>query len=359
MAGLRDGVPQRHHRLPGSTADSEQKDRAKTWVALAAPLQLRMVPTTPSTTGATPGHALPVGATAAAQISATPEATHQLLHWQAGRFRLALRQALVMGIVNITPDSFSDGGQKVDPRQALQRCEQLVREGAHILDIGGESTRPGAPPVPAAEELRRVLPVVRAAVTLGVPVSVDTSKAEVMRAVLDAGADIINDVRALREPLALQTCAAHPSAGLCLMHMVGDPATMQSLAVYDDVTRQVAAFLAAQLQRVLLAGVAAERVVLDPGYGFGKTLEQNCQLLAQQAQLLALGRPLLVGLSRKGMLGTLTGGKPAHERVPASVAAALAAVEAGAHVVRVHDVAATVDALKVWRRLRQPFVAAA
>jgi dihydropteroate synthase len=281
------------------------------------------------------------------------------LLWQAGRYRLALHQALVMGIVNVTPDSFADGAQHFDERQAVQHCERLVREGADLLDIGGESTRPGAPPVPAAEEMRRVLPVVRAAITLGVPVSVDTSKAEVMRAVLDAGADIINDVRALREPLALQTCAAHPSAGLCLMHMVGDPATMQSLAVYDDVTREVAAFLAAQLQRVLQAGVAAERVALDPGYGFGKTLDQNCQLLAQQGELLALGRPLLVGLSRKSMLGTLTGGKPAHERVAASVAAALAAVEAGAHVIRVHDVAATVDALKVWRRLRQPFVAPA
>ncbi len=318
-----------------------------------------MVPTLPSTTGAISAPTLAGAVATAAQPSSPPAATREVLHWQAGRFRLVLPQALVMGIVNVTPDSFADGGQPFDERRALQRCEQLVQEGADILDIGGESTRPGAPPVPAAEELKRVLPVVRAAVTLGLPISVDTSKAEVMRAVLDAGADIINDVRALREAQALQTCAAHPSAGLCLMHMVGEPATMQSLAVYDDVTRQVAAFLAAQLQRVLQAGVAAERVVLDPGYGFGKTLEQNCQLLAQQARLLALGRPLLVGLSRKAMLGTLTGGKPAHERVAASVAAALAAAEAGAHVIRVHDVAATVDALKVWRRLRQPFVAPA
>ncbi len=281
------------------------------------------------------------------------------LRWQAGRYRLMLQQALVMGIVNVTPDSFSDGGQSFDTAAALRRCEQLVQEGADLLDIGGESTRPGAPAVPAAEELRRVLPVVQAAVTLGVPVSVDTSKAEVMRAVLDAGADIINDVQALRAPQALQICAAHKSAGLCLMHMVGTPTTMQSQAVYDDVTQQVLAFLATQLQRVLQAGVAAERVVLDPGYGFGKTLDQNCQLLAEQQQLLALGRPLLVGLSRKSLLGQLTGGKPAHERLAASVAAALAAVEAGAHVVRVHDVAATVDALKVWRRLRQPCLKAA
>ena len=279
--------------------------------------------------------------------------TETVLHWQAGRFRLPLREALVMGIVNVTPDSFSDGGHHLDARAARQRCEQLVAEGAHILDIGGESTRPGAAPVPVAEELQRVLPVVRAAVTLGVPVSVDTSKAEVMRAVLDAGADIINDVNALRAPQALQVCAAHPHAGLCLMHMPGTPATMQALAVVDDVTQHVLAFLRTQLQRVLQAGVAAERVVLDPGYGFGKTLQQNCQLLAQQRLLLTLGRPLLVGWSRKSMLGTLTGGKPAHERVAASVAAALALADAGAHVIRVHDVAATVDALKVWRRLHQ------
>ena len=316
-----------------------------------------MVATTPSPAAAMSTPQSADALAAAAPPSSPPGASYAVLHWQAGRFRLALPQALVMGIVNVTPDSFADGGQHFDERRAVQRCEQLVQEGAHMLDIGGESTRPGAPAVPAAEELQRVLPVVRAAVTLGVPVSVDTSKADVMRAVLDAGADIINDVRALREPGALQACAAHPSAGLCLMHMVGDPATMQSLAVYDDVTRQVAAFLADRLQQVLQAGIAAERVVLDPGYGFGKTLEQNCQLLAQQARLLALGRPLLVGLSRKAMLGTLTGGKPAHERVAASVAAALAAAEAGANILRVHDVAATVDALKVWRRLRQPFPA--
>ncbi len=275
-----------------------------------------------------------------------------ILHWQVGRFCLPLQRTLVMGIVNVTPDSFSDGGQAFDPQAALRRCEQLVQEGADVLDIGGESTRPGAPPVPAAEELRRVMPVLRAALTLGVPVSVDTCKTEVMQAVLDAGADIINDVKALRAPQALQTCAAHPTAGLCLMHMVGDPVTMQQKAVYDNVTHTVVAFLDAQLQRVLQAGVAAERVALDPGYGFGKTLDQNCQLLAEQGQLLALGQPVLVGLSRKSMLGALIGGKPAHERVAASVAAALAAADGGAHVLRVHDVAATVDALKVWQRLR-------
>ena len=283
-----------------------------------------------------------------------------LMHWQTARFRLALDRVLVMGIVNVTPDSFSDGGLAFGREQALHRCEALVREGADILDIGGESTRPGAPEVPAAEELRRVLPVVLAAVKLGVPVSVDTSKSEVMRAVLDAGADIINDVHALGQPQALQACAAHPTAGVCLMHMRGVPANMQSLAVYDDVTREVAEFLAARVQCARAAGIGAERIAVDPGYGFGKTLEQNCELLAQQRQLLALGQPLLVGLSRKSMLGAMTGGRPASERLAASLAAAVAAVEQGAHVVRVHDVAATVDALKVWRALHPvPTVSAA
>ena len=276
------------------------------------------------------------------------------LHWQTTRHRLRLDRALVMGIVNVTPDSFSDGGHCYSKGTALQRCEALLAEGADIIDIGGESSRPGALEVPADEELRRVLPVLRAALRLGVPVSVDTSKAEVMRAVLDAGADIINDVRALRDPQALQTVAGHPLAGVCLMHMPGEPNTMQSLAVYEDVTREVGEFLAKQATRLQAAGIAAERIVLDPGYGFGKTLEQNCQLLMQQAQLLDLGRPLLVGLSRKSMLGALTGGRVATERGPASLAAALAAVEAGALIVRVHDVAATVDALKVWRSVRAP-----
>jgi dihydropteroate synthase len=273
-------------------------------------------------------------------------------HWQTARFRLAMDRVRVMGIVNVTPDSFSDSGLAFDATAALRRCEALLHEGADILDIGGESTRPGAPDVPVAEELRRVLPVVRGAVGLGVPISVDTRKAEVMRAVLDAGADIVNDVQALRDPAALAACAAHPLAGVCLMHMKGEPATMQSMAVYDDVTREVGEYLTAQVQRVCAAGIAAERIVVDPGYGFGKTLEHNCRLLAQQARLLALGRPLLVGLSRKSMLGALTGGKPAADRLPASLAAALAAVEAGAAVVRVHDVAATVDALKVWHAVR-------
>lgn len=273
-------------------------------------------------------------------------------HWQTARFRLPLDRVRIMAIVNVTPDSFSDGGLAFDAAAALQRCEALVRQGADLLDIGGESTRPGAPAVPADEELRRVLPVVRGAVTLGVPVSVDTSKPEVIRAVLDAGADIINDVRALRDPQALAACAAHPTVGVCLMHMPGEPGTMQSLAVYDDVTREVGAYLAVQAASAVHAGIAADRIALDPGYGFGKTLDHNCQLLREQRQLLSLGHPLLVGLSRKSMLGTLTGGRPAAERVVASVTVALAAAEAGAHVVRVHDVADTVQAFAVWRAVR-------
>ena len=274
------------------------------------------------------------------------------LHWQVGRFRLALDRVRVMGIVNVTPDSFSDGGLALDAASALRRCEALLREGADILDIGGESTRPGAAPVPLEEERQRVLPVLRQAVKLGVPVSVDTSKAELMREALDAGADIINDVRALREPGALEACAAHAGAGVCLMHMPGDPATMQSLARYDDVTKAVTDYLRRRLQHALDAGIAAERIAVDPGYGFGKDVAQNCRLLAEQEQLLALGRPLLVGLSRKSLVGALLGGRPVAERLPGSLAAALAAVAAGAHVLRVHDVAATVDALTVWQAVR-------
>jgi dihydropteroate synthase len=283
-------------------------------------------------------------------VTNDPSAT--AVHWRTARFELVLDRVHVMGIVNVTPDSFSDGGQSLDTGAALQRCEALLKEGADILDIGGESTRPGAPAVSLDEELRRVLPVVRGAVSLNVPLSVDTSKPEVMRAALDAGADIVNDVRALRDPQALAVCAAHPTVGVCLMHMPGEPSTMQSLAVYDDVTREVGQALSAMAVRLRQAGIAPERIVLDPGYGFGKTLQHNCQLLREQRQLLALGYPLLVGLSRKSMLGALTGGRAANERLPASIAAALAAVDAGARVLRVHDVQATADALAVWRAVR-------
>lgn len=270
------------------------------------------------------------------------------LTWQTARFTIDLAaRPQVMGIVNATPDSFSDGGHHAVASKARAHCDRLLAEGADILDIGGESTRPGSQPPPLDVELQRVLPVIRHAMTLGVPVSVDTSRPEVMAAALDAGADIVNDVRALQQPGALAAVAAHPRAGVCLMHMQGEPATMQQSPHYEDVLSDVAAFLAERLKQATDAGIAAERIVLDPGYGFGKSIEHNLTLLRQQAQLLALGRPLLVGWSRKGTLGQLTG-KPVDQRMPASVGAALAAVARGARIVRVHDVAATVDALKVW-----------
>lgn len=267
--------------------------------------------------------------------------------WQTTRFRIALTRPMVMGIVNVTPDSFSDGGRHGDAARALAHCEKLVAEGADILDIGGESTRPGAAPVPLEEELARVLPVLDGALRLGVPVSVDTVKPEVMRRALAQGADIVNDINALRLPGALEAVAAHPDCGVCLMHMRGDPATMQQRPAYDDVVAEVSDFLRERLQVLQAAGVSAERVVLDPGIGFGKSVEHNLALMRRQRELLALGRPLLLGWSRKSTLGALTG-RPVEERLPASVAAALASVQLGARVVRVHDVAATVDALKVW-----------
>lgn len=270
------------------------------------------------------------------------------MFWQTARFRIDLTRPHVMGIVNATPDSFSDGGQFYRPGDACARCDALVADGVDILDIGGESTRPGSVAPDWREELARVLPVVRHAVGLGVPVSVDTSQPEVMVEVLAAGADIINDVRSLDRPGALDAVRQAPQAGVCLMHRQGEPATMQQAPHYADVTAEVQADLARRLADLVSAGVAAERVVLDPGYGFGKTDEHNLTLLREQRRLLALGRPLLVGWSRKRTLGQLTG-RPVDQRQAASVAAALAAVTLGARIVRVHDVAATVDALKVWQ----------
>ena len=274
--------------------------------------------------------------------------------WKTTRFEVDLAEPQVMGIVNVTPDSFSDGGQHADAASALRHAEQLLKDGAHILDIGGESTRPGAPAVPLADELARVLPVVREAVKLGVPISVDTCKPEVMAAVLDLGADIINDVWALRRPGAAAAIAAHPACGVCLMHMHGDPATMQAAPMPGDAVPQVLLFLELTAHALQALGVEKARIVLDPGIGFGKTVAQNFALLARQRELLAAGFPLLVGWSRKSSLGAALQGDAAAppqpaERVTASVAAALMAVERGARVVRVHDVLETVQALKVWR----------
>ena len=268
--------------------------------------------------------------------------------WQTARFRIDLAQPRVMGIVNVTPDSFSDGGSYADTSAAVHHCEALIAQGAEILDIGGESTRPGSPPVPLELELARVLPVVREAVRLGVAISVDTYKPEVMRAVLDLGADIVNDIWALRRPGAREAIAAHPACGVCLMHMHRDPQTMQVSPMEGDVVPQVRAFLADAADELKALGIDASRIVLDPGIGFGKTVPQNFALLARQRELLSAGYPLLAGWSRKSSLGAVTG-RPVEQRLAASVAAALAAALQGASILRVHDVAETVDALKVWR----------
>ena len=271
------------------------------------------------------------------------------MSWQTTRFLIPLNRPQVMGIVNATPDSFSEGGQHGDADAARRHCDRLLHDGADILDIGGESTRPGARQPDTSEELARVLPVLRHAVTLGLPVSVDTSRPEVMQAALDLGVDIINDVRALSRPNALALVAAHPACGVCLMHMQGEPGTMQLAPAYvGDGVDEVTAWLRQRLADVQAAGVGLARIALDPGIGFGKTSVHNWALLQRQADLLALGQPLLVGWSRKSTLGTMTG-RPVQDRLVASVVAALASAQRGARILRVHDVAATVDALKVWQ----------
>jgi dihydropteroate synthase len=272
--------------------------------------------------------------------------------WTTTRFDVDLTRPQVMGIVNVTPDSFSDGGQSATTSAALRHCERLLREGADLLDIGGESTRPGSVPLDLATELARVLPVVRGALALGVPVSVDTYKPEVMRAVLDLGADAINDIWALRQAGALDAVAEHPRCGVCLMHMHRDPQSMQASPMSGQVAGPVVDFLRDRAGALTTRGVASSRIVLDPGIGFGKTVNQNFSLLAQQQAFLALGFPLLAGWSRKSSLGAVTGHEQPADRMVASVAAALLAVERGARLLRVHDVAATVDALRVWAAAR-------
>ncbi len=291
------------------------------------------------------------------------------LYWQTTRFSIDLSQPRIMGIVNITPDSFSDGGQHADRGGALSHCEQLVRDGAHILDLGGESSRPGAPPLPVEEELARVLPILRDALTLGVPVSVDTYKAAVMQAALDLGADIINDIWALRQPgvngsaSAMDVVAQHPNCGVCLMHMHGEPQTMQlqpmsvtgtalrtSGTVEVGVCDEVRSFLEQRSHSLIAQGVDKSRIVWDMGIGFGKTIAQNFSLLQHQAEWLQSGYPILVGWSRKSSLGAVTGLAVEQRMVP-SVVAALLAVQQGASVVRVHDVRETVAALQVWQAM--------
>jgi dihydropteroate synthase len=282
------------------------------------------------------------------------------MFWQTSRFRIDLTAPKVMGIVNVTPDSFTDGGQHATIDAAKAHCDRLLRDGAHILDIGGESTRPGAPPVPLEEELARVLPVLRYAVTLGVPVSVDTYKPAVMQAALALGADIINDVWALRwrdsadGPTGEAVVAGHPSCGVCLMHMHRDPQTMQVSPMEGDVVPQVLSFLELLAQNLQGLGVDLTRICLDPGIGFGKTVQQNFALLARQAQAVPTGYAVLAGWSRKSSLAAVTQTSLSQaasmdidlRRAP-SVTAAVLAVQHGANVVRVHDVRDTVSALKV------------
>jgi dihydropteroate synthase len=279
--------------------------------------------------------------------------------WQTTRFQIDLTHPQVMGIVNVTPDSFSDGGKffasGTAMQSALAHCDQLVEDGADILDIGGESSRPGAQPLPLADELARVLPVVRHAATLGVAVSVDTYKPEVMQAALDLGADIINDIWALRQPGAVQAVAAYPACGVCLMHMHREPQTMQAEPMQGDVVTQVLVFLKERARVIESAGIKHNRIVLDAGVGFGKTVAQNFALLARQQALLVAGYPLLAGWSRKSSLAAVGSTLPelvaqmdVIDRMVPSVVAAVLAVERGARVVRVHDVRETVQALKVW-----------
>ena len=273
-------------------------------------------------------------------------------HWQTSRYLIELARPQVMGIVNITPDSFSDGGPYASTSAALAHCEALIKEGADILDLGAESTRPGAQPLPQAQELDRLLPVLRAAVTLGVPISVDTYKPGVMQAALDVGADIINDIWALRWVSAedglsgRDVVVAHPGCGVCLMHMHGNPQTMQLSPMEGDVVAPVREFLLSAAQALVQQGVRPARICIDPGIGFGKTVAQNFSLLAQQAALLEPGFPLLAGWSRKSSLGVVTGAAPGDRLVSSAVAAVLA-VQNGARIVRVHDAQATVQALGV------------
>lgn len=278
---------------------------------------------------------------------------------RAGTFSLALDRPLIMGVVNVTPDSFSDGGHFLDADAALKRARQLVDEGADILDVGGESSRPGAAPLPLKEELRRILPVIEGCVKLGVPVSVDTYKPEVMHLAAKAGASMLNDIWAFRREHALEAAleAALPVSGaglaLCCMHMQRDPMTMQDDPVYGDVVADVTAFLAARIKCFVDAGVPHEQLVIDPGFGFGKTVTHNLRLLRELHSLTSLGVPILAGLSRKSTIGAITGRERPQDRLIGSVAAALIAAQNGAKILRVHDVAATREALAVLAAVKQ------
>ena len=274
--------------------------------------------------------------------------------WQAGRFRIDLAQPKIMGIANITPDSFSDGGSySQNVKTALAHAERLLKDGADILDIGGESTRPGADYVPPEEEWARVEPVLAEVAGWGVPISLDTRRTVIMeKALALGGVDIINDVAALTDKGAVELLARQSDTGICLMHMQGLPENMQINPKYQDVVGEVARYLKERAAECIAAGIAPQRITLDPGFGFGKNLQHNIELMRHLPELMEeTGFPLLIGVSRKRMIGELTGEADAAERVHGSVAAALASVARGAQIVRVHDVKATADALKVWRAL--------
>jgi len=266
---------------------------------------------------------------------------------------IALTRPLIMGIVNVTPDSFFDGGRHADSDRAIEHAKRLMAEGADILDIGGESTRPGSAPTSPEDELARVLPVIQAVIADGAVVSIDTRRASVMRAAIEAGARIVNDVTALtHDPEAIGVVAATKSS-VALMHMQGEPATMQKAPHYDDAPAEVAAYLGQRVAACRAAGIPDEHIAVDPGIGFGKTFVHNLQLLANLDQLRPLGVAILVGASRKGFIGGISRKEPADERLPGSLAAALAAVHRGAQIVRVHDVAATAQALTIWRAIAE------
>ncbi|MDN4015442.1 dihydropteroate synthase [Zwartia panacis] len=267
--------------------------------------------------------------------------------WVCGRFEFDLKRPILMGIVNVTPDSFSDGGQHARTESAIRHAHTLIQEGADILDIGGESTRPGALPVSVQDELARVIPVIKALLHSGVAISVDTCKPEVMQAALDVGADIINDVTGMRDVSAQRIVARHGHCGVCVMHMQGEPRTMQTKPHYNDVVHDIHAELVRQAHQLESLGIQSERISLDPGFGFGKTVEQNYQLLANLNVIANTGYPVVLGVSRKSMIGAVTGQSVDH-RLSGSISAALAGVVRGARVLRVHDVRETRDALSVW-----------
>ncbi|MEQ1517206.1 MAG: dihydropteroate synthase [Usitatibacteraceae bacterium] len=272
------------------------------------------------------------------------------MNLRAGKFVLTLDRPLVMGIVNVTPDSFSDGGKFLARDAAIAHARKLVEDGADILDIGGESTRPGAAAASLNEELERVLPVLEAVVADGVPVSIDTQKPAVMAAAIAAGASMINDVNALQADGAVKLCATS-NVAVCLMHKQGQPATMQAAPSYEDVVAEVCAFLASRAKACVDAGIANERIVVDPGFGFGKTIDHNFRLLREMRSIAALGYPVMAGFSRKASLGIVTG-RAADERLAASVTAAILCAQNGATILRVHDVRETVDAVKVLMAVR-------